>query len=80
MARWHAELMEYDFTLVHLPGKKNGRADALSWHPDHDTGEKDNKQLVVILEKFFTKTHARVVGTEEADPSKQMNGQECSMD
>ena len=30
VARWHVELMEYDFTLVHLPGKKNGRTDALS--------------------------------------------------
>ena len=30
VARWHAELMDYDFELVHIAGKKNGRADALS--------------------------------------------------
>ena len=70
VARWHAELMEYNFTLVHLPVKKNGHADALSRHPDHDTGEKDNKQLVVIPEKIFTKAHARLAGTAEADPNK----------
>ena len=58
VARWHAELMEYNFTLVHLPGKKNSRADALSRHLDHDTGEEDNKQLIVLPEKVFTTTHA----------------------
>ena len=62
--------MEYDFTLVHLPGKKNGCTDALSRCSDHDTGEEDNKQLVVIPEKFFTKAHAQLAGTDEADPSK----------
>jgi hypothetical protein len=30
VARWHTELMEYDFELVHISGKKNGWADALS--------------------------------------------------
>ena len=70
VARWHAELMEYDFTLVHLPGKKNGHADALSRRPDHDTGEEDNKQLIVLPEKVFSKTHALLAGTDEADPNK----------
>ena len=50
--------MEYDFTLVHLPGKRNGHTDALSRHPDHDTGEEDNKQLIVLPEKVFDKAHA----------------------
>ena len=70
VARWHAELMEYDFTLEHLPGKKNGCADALSRRPDHDTGEEDNRQLIVLLEKVFTTAHARLAGTDEADPNK----------
>ena len=30
VARWHGELMDYNFELVHISGKKNGRADALS--------------------------------------------------
>ena len=58
VARWHMELMEYNFTLVHLPGRKNGRNDALSRRPDYDTGEEDNKQLIVLPEKVFTKAHA----------------------
>ena len=70
VARWHAELMEYDFQLVHIPGKKNGRTDALSRCPDHDTGEEDNKKLVVLPKQLFAKAHARLAGSEEADPSK----------
>ena len=70
VARWHTELMEYDFQLVHISGKKNGRADALSRHPDHDTGEEDNKKLVVLPKRLFAKAYARLAGSEEADPSK----------
>jgi hypothetical protein len=52
------ELMEYDFELEHISGKKNGRADALSRRPDHDTGEEDNKQLVVLPPRFFAEVQA----------------------
>ena len=69
VARWHAELMDYDFELTHIAGKKNGRADALSRRPDHDTGDEDNKQLVVLPAKFFEKSYGRLAGSEEADPS-----------
>ena len=69
VARWHTELMEYDFQLVHILGKKSGHTDALSRCPDHDTGEEDNKKLVVLPEQLFAKAHARLAGSEEADPS-----------
>jgi hypothetical protein len=69
VARWHAELMDYNFELIHISGKKNGRADALSRRPDYDMGEHDNKQLVVLPPKFFADTYARVTGSEEADPN-----------
>jgi hypothetical protein len=59
VARWHAELMEYDFELVHISGKKNGQADALSRRLDHDTGEEDNKQLVVLPPRFFAEVQAQ---------------------
>src|SRR5579863_8669558 len=29
-ARWHADLQEYDFDILYIPGKTNGLADALS--------------------------------------------------
>ena len=38
VARWHAELMEYNFELVHIAGTRNGRADALS--RCHDTTDR----------------------------------------
>ena len=62
--------MEYDFQLVHILGKKNGHADALSRHSDHDTGEEDNKKLVVLPKRLFAKAHVRLTGSEEVDPSK----------
>ena len=56
VARWHAELMEYDFELVHIAGARNGRADALSRRLDYDKGNEDNKKLVVLPECFFAPT------------------------
>ena len=53
VAQWHAELMEYDFKLVHISGKKNGQADTLSQCPDYDQGDNDNKNLVILPPKFF---------------------------
>jgi hypothetical protein len=70
VARWHAELMDYDFELVHISGKKNGRADALSRRPDYDQGDEDNKNLVVLPAKFFS--HARVANTQEIHPIQQI--------
>ena len=47
-ARWHADLEEYDFEMVHIPGSTNGPADALSRPPDADKGENDNQDIVMI--------------------------------
>jgi hypothetical protein len=45
--------VDYHLTLVHKPGAQN-RADTLSRHPDYDTGEKDNKDVIVLPEHLFT--------------------------
>ena len=58
---WHAELMEYNFELVHISGKMNGQADTLSRRPDYDQGDSDNKGLVVLPPKFFTKAYTRAI-------------------
>ena len=60
-----------DFTLVHLPGKKNDCTEALSRRPDHDTGEERN----------FSPRHLHDL-QEQMKPilANQMNGQECLMD
>ena len=47
--------MEYDIEIRHLPGKSNGRADALSRRPDYDTGTRDNKNVVVLPEHMFVR-------------------------
>ena len=62
--------------------KKNGQADTLSRCPDYDQGDNDNKGLVVLPPKFFTKAYtraimgkkehtssARITGSGEADPN-----------
>jgi hypothetical protein len=48
--------LEYDVELHHIPGKKNGRADALSRHPDYNQGERDNKNITVLPESLFART------------------------
>src|ERR1700744_4766653 len=63
VARWHAELMDYDFELVHIAGKKNGRADTLSRRPDYEQGDNNNKSLIVLPPQLFS--HARIAGSEE---------------
>jgi len=53
VAREVLELVEYDFEIRHLPGRLNGRADALSRRPGYDQGENDNKDVVVLPDHVF---------------------------
>ena len=57
--------MEYDFELIHISGKKNGCADTLSRRPDYDQGDNDNKNLMVLPPRFFSKVYAKYVGMKE---------------
>src|SRR6266702_4826296 len=41
----------YNFEICHLPGRLNGRADALSRCPGYDQGENDNKDVVVLPDR-----------------------------
>ena len=47
-ARWHADLEEYNFKMVHIPGNTNGPADTLSRPPGTNKGENDNQDIVMI--------------------------------
>ena len=47
------ELEEYNIKLQHVPGKNNGRADALSRRPDYDQGATDNQNVTVLPDKLF---------------------------
>jgi hypothetical protein len=63
VARYLGELADYHLTLVHKPGIQN-RADALSRHPDYDTGEKDNEDVIVLPEHLFTNA-AEILSLEQ---------------
>jgi len=53
-ARWHADLQEYDFDILYIPGKTNIPPDALSRLPGADKGKNDNKEVVVLPSEKFT--------------------------
>jgi len=55
LARWHADLQEYDYEIQHVPGKTNIPADILSQLPGVDQGQDDNQNVIVIPPEKFTK-------------------------
>ena len=55
--------MKFDIEICHLPGRANGRANALSRQPDYDTGTCDNENVIIIPEHIMV--HAmEVLGTQ----------------
>jgi ribonuclease HI len=55
VARQVLRLAEYDIELKHIPGKTNGRADALSRRPDYDQGSRDNENITVLPDSLFAR-------------------------
>ncbi len=72
VAREVLELSEYDFEIRHLPGRLNGRADALSRCPGYDQGENNNKDVVVLPDRVFIRASA----TQRAPPMRRIMAQE----
>ena len=52
-AWWHGELQDYNFEIVHTPGKVHMAADALSRPPGADEGKDDNQEITMIPESTF---------------------------
>ncbi len=76
VAREVLELSEYDFKIRHLPGRLNGRADALSRRLGYDQGEDNNKDVVVLPDRVFARAGRveraplmrRIIAQEEMEP------------
>jgi len=54
-ARWYLKLQDYDFTLQHILGKTNTKADILSRKDQVDTWE-DNKDVKMLKEELWTRS------------------------
>ena len=52
-ARWHAELQDYNFQIVHIPGRSYVLADMLSRPVGVDQGQEDNTDVTMLTEKSF---------------------------
>src|SRR5713101_7625535 len=51
-ARWHKKLQDYNFKILHIAGKNNTLADALS-RPCDDEREQGERQLSLLPESAF---------------------------
>ena len=78
-ARWALELSRYNFEIVYRPGRKNGKADALSRRPDYAQGL-EKKEQVLLPERLFRNPYdipTKMVTLEDSELSqdiKQMYG------
>ncbi len=84
VAREVLELSKYDFEIHHIPGKMNGRADALSRRPEYDKGEQDNSNVVLLPNRVFARGMKaeriallqQVITQEEMEPTNPIYQQE----
>jgi len=52
-ARWSQLMEDYNIILRHRPGKSSGKPDALSRRVDHNKGEEDNQERILLPEEWF---------------------------
>ena len=56
VARWFAELQDYNLVIKHVPGKIHMAPDMLSRPPGADCGKKDNSDIVLLPPSMFVTT------------------------
>ena len=52
-ARWNTDLQPYDLKMVHKPGAMMKKTDILSRLAQFKTGDDDNRDIVLLPERFF---------------------------
>jgi len=52
MARWHEKLQDYNFKILHIPGRNNTPADVLS-QPNNEECKVEDRQLSLIPPHLF---------------------------
>ena len=56
VARWFAEIQDYNLTIKHIPGKIHTAPDMLSRPPGTDQGKSDNTNIVLLPPSLFVTT------------------------
>ena len=64
-ARWHEKMQDYNFKIVHIPGKRNGPADALSRMHQEEAQEESKLTPLIPLKAFINVFKAGDPGTVE---------------
>jgi Integrase zinc binding domain len=67
MARWHADLQDYNYEIQHIPGKTNIPPDVLSRPPRADQGNDDNQEITILPPDKFINTTT----TRKTDPTEE---------
>ena len=56
VARWFAEIQDYNLTIKHIPGKIHTAPDMLSRPPGTDQGKSDNTDIILLPPSLFVTT------------------------
>ena len=56
VARWFAEIQDYNLTIKHIPGKIHTAPDMLSRPPGADQGKQDNADIILLPPSLFIAT------------------------
>jgi len=71
--RWYLKLQDYNFTLRHIPGKTNTKADILSRKDQVNTKE-DNKDIQLLKEELWSRrTTAEITMIGRKTTAKECN-------